>query len=93
MLDDLVAATVAVQSSPTVAAEVVKAAYRLIPDPCGLLEEEVFTMLDLRTLHEAVLGDELDRHHFKRVMEPQLVATGERAVGRMGKPAATYRMR
>lgn len=91
--DELVTAIVATQSNAKLVATCVRAAYRVMPDPCGLMKEEVFTLLELRALHEAVLGTELARDHFRRVMEPQLVATGERASGRVGKPARTFRMR
>lgn len=74
-----------------VLATVVQAAYQVVPDPCGLMLADTFTMLELRALHESVLGSELDRHHFQRIMAPQLVATDERAAGRVGKPARLFR--
>ncbi|GER23599.1 NUDIX hydrolase [Zafaria cholistanensis] len=59
------------------AAAAVRAEYAANPDPAGLLESE-FTMSELRAVHEAVAGSRLQRDTFRRLMEPQLVATDKR---------------
>jgi ADP-ribose pyrophosphatase YjhB (NUDIX family) len=70
----------------------VRARYVATPDPDRLLGEE-FTLRDLRLLHEAIVGEALQRDTFRRAMEPRLAATGERvAVGR-GRPAELFRLR
>jgi 8-oxo-dGTP diphosphatase len=72
------------------AVEDVRARYAAVPDPDHLLGE-VFTLRDLRRVHEAVGGQELQRDTFRRTMEPLLHATGDRvAVGR-GRPAELFR--
>lgn len=64
--------------------------YARAPDPEQLLKRP-FTLRELHTLHKAVAGDELQRDTFRRRMLPGLVATGDRSVGSMGKPAELYR--
>lgn len=60
------------------------------PDPDRLLDEE-FTLRDLRLVHEAIVGESLQRDTFHRFMEPHLEPTGERvAIGR-GRTAELYR--
>lgn len=66
--------------------------YRQSPDPAGLLQEP-FTLLELRTVHEAVLGHPLQKDTFRRQMVPGLVDTGELTDGTIGRPAALYRRR
>jgi 8-oxo-dGTP diphosphatase len=73
-----------------VLATCVQAAYRLLPDPCGLLLADTFTLLDLQRVHEAVLGETLMKDSFRRLMEPQLRATGELTSGSVGKPARLF---
>ena len=63
--------------------------YRRRPDPARLLDEP-FTLLDLQRLHEAVAGKRLMRDSFRRRMQPQLVGTGQRARGTVGKPAQEF---
>ena len=60
------------------------------PDPAHLLQEP-FTLLELQRLHEAVAGTDLMRDTFRRRMQPQLLATGQRARGVVGKPAQEYK--
>lgn len=67
----------------------VQAQYRTRPDPGGLLAQP-FTLKELRELHEAVLGESLQRDTFRRSMEPQLTATGEMSDGTKGRPAALF---
>jgi ADP-ribose pyrophosphatase YjhB (NUDIX family) len=68
----------------------VRTRYAALPDPDRLLGD-VFTLRDLRLVHEAVTGDTLQRDTFRRAMEPHLDATGDRvAVGR-GRPAELFR--
>jgi hypothetical protein len=63
--------------------------YRTEPDPFRLLGQR-FTMSELRHVHEAVHGRVLMRDTFKRLMEPQLIETSERAEGRRGRPTPYY---
>ncbi|WP_394551726.1 NUDIX domain-containing protein [Agromyces sp. MMS24-JH15] len=90
--DDIVAAAV----------ESLRADYRRAPDPAGLLPRreptdaeppDAFTIFDLRRLHETVLGERLARDAFRRLMLPQLEATGVLRRGARGKPAELYRRR
>lgn len=74
------------------AVEHIRSRYADTPDPDGLLGEE-FTMLELRTAHEAIAGRGLQRDRFRRTMEPQLVATGAMAAGTRGRPAELFRRR
>jgi len=62
------------------------------PDPYGLLEEP-FTVLELRRLHEAVLGEPLQKDTFRRAMLPGLVQTSSVDTGSVGRPARRYRRR
>ncbi len=44
-------------------------------------------------MHEAILGQELQRDTFRRAMEPHLEATGERVAAGRGRPAELFRAR
>ncbi|MBI1377791.1 MAG: NUDIX domain-containing protein [Frankiales bacterium] len=60
------------------------------PDPRRLVPEP-FSLAQLRRVHEAVAGRELQRDTFRRLMEPQLRPTGERTAGEVGRPARMFR--
>ncbi|MFA4897864.1 MULTISPECIES: NUDIX domain-containing protein [Microbacterium] len=60
------------------------------PDPRGLLGD-AFTLSELRSVHEVVLGEELLPDTFRRAMLPNLVATGELSREGRGRPAELYR--
>jgi 8-oxo-dGTP diphosphatase len=78
--------------------------YETAPDPERLLVGP-FTLLDLRTLHAAVLGEPLRKDTFNRRMREQLVPTGQETTRlsfpttsessttpiRRGRPAQLYR--
>lgn len=64
--------------------------YRSRPDPDRLLPSP-FTLLQLRHLHEAVLGHVPHKDTFRRHMQPQLKATDRHREGDVGKPAALFR--
>lgn len=64
--------------------------YESRPDPDLFLGKE-FTVLQLREVHEAVLGRHLDKDLFRRKMQPHLRATGELSTGTVGKPAELFR--
>ena len=74
------------------AARSIRERYEELPDPDGLLDD--FTLAELRSLHEAVLGERLLKDTFKRRMFEHLVAVerdGEpttRSGG--GRPAQVY---
>ncbi|WP_222131358.1 hypothetical protein [Pseudonocardia sp. C8] len=70
----------------------VRAAYRRLPDPAGLAGAE-FTLLELQQVHEAVLGEPLQKDTFRRHTAPDLVETGRVRAGTVGKPARTFRRR
>lgn len=80
------------------AVESVQLSYVENPDPWGLLEQP-FVMSQLRDLHESVLGRQLQRDTFRRLMEPKLHKTEETAVPpaargggeARGRPARLYR--
>jgi len=72
-------------------------AYRRLPDPGRLLADAwddepagAFTVLELRRLHEAVLGETFNRDTFRRSMLPSLTPTGQWRKGARGKPAELY---
>ncbi len=68
----------------------VRSQYAATPDPARLLPA-VFTLRELRLVHEAVAGVALQRDTFRRSMEPFVEPTGElRAAGR-GRPAELFR--
>lgn len=72
------------------AVDEVRGHYDTSPDPDRLLGEE-FTMRDLRLVHEAVAGCELQRDTFRRAMEPGLEPTGELLTRGRGRPAELFR--
>ena len=74
----------------TRAVATVRASYELAPDPERLLTEP-FTILQLRLLHEAVVGRKFQRDTFRRLMEPQLAGTGRTTAGARGRPAELFR--
>jgi len=74
------------------AVEQMRAEYSREPDPAGLLAEP-FTLLQLRLLHEAVLGQTLQKDTFRRRMEPHLSSEGATLTGTVGRPAQLYRHR
>lgn len=74
----------------TRAASWMRGAYRERPDPSGLLDSTL-TLLDLRRVHEAVLGEALQPDTFRRAMLPRLEETGEVQRGSVGKPARVFR--
>lgn len=64
---------------PTILSEAVasmRARYEMDPDPDRMLVGE-FTLLDLRKLHEAVLGEALRKDTFNRRMRERLTETGD----------------
>ena len=64
--------------------------YRAKPDPDRFLGPTL-TIYQLRKVHEAVLGKELDKDVFRRKMEPKLEKTSEMATGTVGKPAELFK--
>ena len=74
------------------AVQTVRASYELAPDPERLLAEP-FTILQLRLMHEAVVGRPFQRDTFRRLMEPQLVGTGRTTAGARGRPAELFRLK
>jgi 8-oxo-dGTP diphosphatase len=67
-----------------------RALYAAGPDPRGLAGD-VFTLLELQRVHEAVAATRLQKDTFRRRMIDRLVETGEVAGGAVGKPARRYR--
>ncbi len=65
--------------------------YRRRPDPSHLLPEP-FTLRELRLLHEAVLGERLQKDSFRRAMSDSLVEVPERSSGGPGRPAAKFQL-
>jgi ADP-ribose pyrophosphatase YjhB (NUDIX family) len=70
----------------------VRASYELVPDPERLVPGP-FTILELRQLHEAVVGRKFQRDTFRRLMEPQLTGTGKMTSGTRGRPAELFRQK
>ena len=68
----------------------VRASYELAPDPERLIPGP-FTILELRLMHEAVVGRKFQRDTFRRLMEPQLTGTGRMTSGARGRPAELFR--
>jgi ADP-ribose pyrophosphatase YjhB (NUDIX family) len=64
--------------------------YATVPDLDRLLAEP-FTILELRTLHQAVAGRALQRDTFRRLMEPQLTGTSQLTSRTRGRPAELFR--
>ena len=60
------------------------------PDPGHFLPEQ-FTVYQLRHIHEAVLGRELDKDVFRRQMLPYLQPTGRTSERTVGRPARLFR--
>ena len=71
-----------------------RARYRAAPDPAGLAGES-FTLLELRRVHEAVLGEPLQKDTFRRQMIDAIAeAEGDSPrIGTVGRPARIYRRR
>lgn len=67
-----------------------RSVYEERPDPHRLLTEP-FTVLELRRLHEAVAGHDLQKDTFRRAMLPGLVRTASVESGSVGRPARRYR--
>jgi ADP-ribose pyrophosphatase YjhB (NUDIX family) len=65
--------------------------YRERPDPAGFLPQP-FTLLQLRRVHEAVLGHRLQKDTFRRMVAPLLRSIGAVARGDVGRPALLYRV-
>lgn len=72
------------------ALEDLQARYIDKPDPDGLLGAE-FTLLELRSAHEAVAGKDLQRDVFRRAMWERLEPTGNTKHEGRGRPAQKYR--
>lgn len=66
--------------------------YQDRPDPLGLLPQP-FTLLQLRILHETILGEALQKDTFRRRMEPHLQPTERIAEGTVGRPARLFKRR
>jgi 8-oxo-dGTP diphosphatase len=64
--------------------------YRMSPDPDRLLSDP-FTLLELRRLHQAVLGETLPKDTFRRQMQPLVKATRLHKEGQVGKPALLFK--
>jgi 8-oxo-dGTP diphosphatase len=64
--------------------------YRRAPDPDQLLPEP-FTLLELRRLHQAILGETLPKDTFRRQMQPLVRHTGTHKEGEVGKPALLFK--
>ena len=67
-----------------------RARYESLPDPDGLLPDE-FTVLQLREVHEAVLGHPLDKDLFRRKHVDRLIPTDALSSGGVGRPAQVFR--
>lgn len=72
------------------AVDTLRARYHQHPDPDRLLPAP-FTLLELRQLHQAVLGQALPKDTFRRQMTPELIPTDDVRAGVVGKPAALFR--
>lgn len=80
------------QQIVTEAVDELRTLYQDHPDPLGLLPQP-FTLLQLRMLHETILGETLQKDTFRRRMEPHLIATERIAEGTVGRPARLFRRR
>lgn len=69
-----------------------RAMYADRPDPGHFLPDQ-FTVYQLRHVHEAVLGRDLDKDVFRRQMLPHLEATGRVSERTVGRPARLFRSR
>jgi len=74
------------------AVDELRALYQDHPDPLGLLPQP-FTLLQLRMLHETIIGEALQKDTFRRRMEPHLQPTERIAEGTVGRPARLFRRR
>lgn len=72
------------------AVEHLRAMYAERPDPGRFLPED-FTVYQLRHVHQAVLGRELDKDVFRRQMLPFLELTGRMSERAVGRPARLFR--
>ena len=72
------------------AVEEMRRLYSSTPDPEGLIAEAEFTLAQLHDVHTAVLDAAWQIDTFRRHMIPQLVDTGQRSEGGVGRPAALY---
>ncbi len=52
----------------------------------------VFTLTELRQVHEAVAGHALQRDTFRRTVEPYLRRTARTSEGRVGRPGVLYEL-
>ena len=69
----------------------IRARYLVGADPEYLLSTE-FTLRELREVHEAVAGEELDRDRFRRAMADLIDPTGDKEItGGRGRPADLFR--
>lgn len=66
--------------------------YASRPDPDRLLGT-TFTLYQLRKIHEAIEGKELDKDLFRRRMESKLEPTDTLSSGSLGKPAQLFKRR
>jgi ADP-ribose pyrophosphatase YjhB (NUDIX family) len=73
------------------AADELRRRYRERPDPARFLPQP-FTLLQLRRVHEAVLGHPLQKDTFRRKVGPFLRSMGAVARGDVGRPALLYRV-
>ena len=71
------------------AKRVLRRRYREDPDPFHLLGA-TFTMTQLRQVHEAIHGHELQRDTFRRAMEHKVKPTPDVSSGRAGRPSQIY---
>ena len=76
------------------AAAAIRERYEQLPDPDGLLEGP-FTMAELKSVHEAVIGERLLKDTFRRRMEPSLQPLTEADGARLlrsdgGRPAQVF---
>ncbi|MEP6745224.1 MAG: NUDIX hydrolase, partial [Gemmatimonadota bacterium] len=60
------------------------------PDPERLLGPR-FTFRELRDIHEAIAGTNLQKDTFRRAMEPHLQGTGTLSSGTVGRPPQRFR--
>lgn len=86
-------ATKVVKFQPGLMREMVRIAYRSVPDPCDLMGKDEFTLRELQQMHEEVLGEAVQKDTFRRLMAAQLEPTEVLTSGTVGKPARLYRKR
>lgn len=72
------------------AVRVMRREYEKRPDPHRLLGR-TFTLYQLRSVHQAIAKEPLDKDAFRRRMEPQLAATEQLSSGSVGKPAQLFK--